>query len=125
MDMDKATKTACERSLKLMRAASDNFFRAAVQTDNHAFIEFTGLLNEYVQACEMALANGQDFRHANKHTGEPLPVAPHMLDYLNEKLGCIFSGAVVVAVARVVDPCPIASLDFTQSEGGAGERSEG
>lgn len=115
MDMDKATKTACECSLKLMRSASDNFYRAAVGTDNHAFIEFTGLLNEYIQACEMALANGQDFRHANKHTGEPLPLAPHMLDYLNEKLGCIFNGA--VAVVRIVDPYP--------EEAVAGERSEG
>lgn len=94
--MDERTKQECEASLTVMNDASQNFYNAAVRADNHAFIEWTGLINEYIKRCEDALANGQDFRHINKHAGKGMAVPGFALNYLNEKLGCIFGGAVMV-----------------------------
>lgn len=76
--------------LSRMKDASTEFYRRATAIGNHAFIEFTGLMNEYIKACEEALAAGQDFTLANTHTGIALPLQPHHVMYLAEKLNCIY-----------------------------------
>jgi hypothetical protein len=81
-------------ALERMHDASRTFYVAAVQIGNHPFIEFTGLMNEYIKACEEAHAQGIDFSDCNTHTGASLPLAKHMLLYINEKLECIFTGRV-------------------------------
>lgn len=74
-----------------MHAASDAFYRAAASTGCHPFIEFTGLMNEYIKLCEEALARGQDFTETSIHGGgNPLPMQSYHRDYLNEKLECIY-----------------------------------
>lgn len=78
--------------LAQMQAASDAFYRSAVAIGNHPFIEFTGLMNEYIAACQEAAKAGIDFTMCNAHTGRHLPLAPFRVDYINEKLGCIFTG---------------------------------
>lgn len=75
-----------------MRATSGTFYGGAVRTGNHAFIEFTGLMNEYIQLCERALAQGIDFTLLNTHSGLSLPMPEHCKRYLSEKLECIFTG---------------------------------
>jgi hypothetical protein len=87
-------------ALEQMHAAARAFYLTAVQIGNHPFIEFTGLMNEYIKACEAAHARGIDFSDCNAHTGTPLPLAPHMRAYINEKLECIFTGRVVLEVTR-------------------------
>lgn len=84
--------TAEERAecLRKMRAASSAFYFAAVQCGNHAFIEFTGLMNDYIAACEDAHRAGVDFTRANVHTGTHLPLPGYRLAYLDEKLECIY-----------------------------------
>ena len=89
------TSTAKE-SLRIMWLAADQFYKAAVRTDCHAFIEFTGLMREYCKVCEENLARGIDFRDLNAHTSQRMELQPHEIEYFNEKLNCIFQGLLVV-----------------------------
>ncbi|WP_293126879.1 hypothetical protein [Microcoleus sp. bin38.metabat.b11b12b14.051] len=86
-----------QETLERMRAASDNFYNEAVRTNCHTFIEFTGLLNEYIKICEENLAVGIDFTQSNAHIkGPQLKIQEHEVDYLNEKLCCIFQGLIIL-----------------------------
>jgi hypothetical protein len=84
-------------AIEAMTAASKAFYTAAVRIGNHPFVEFTGLINEYIQACREAAAAGVDFSECNTHSGQPLPMHPHNVRYVNEKLECIFTGRSVMA----------------------------
>ena len=90
--------SAAERRQMLiqMHAAADQFYRMAILIHNHPFIEFTGLIKEYVSACNRANAAGIDFTQCSKHSGRELPMEQHQIDYVNEKLECIFSGRVMM-----------------------------
>lgn len=81
-----------EDVIRKMTAASNAFYRAASATGNHAFIEWTGLMNEYIQICERARQMGINFTRVSKHSGKSLPIKDHELNYLAEKLECIFNG---------------------------------
>lgn len=87
-------ETELEKELRVcvkgMEAASALFYAAAIRTGNHAFIEWTGLINEYIKLCEAAAAQGIDFRFLNIHCGKHLPMRPHNLHYIQEKLDCIY-----------------------------------
>lgn len=91
--MDESQRT---QALAAMRMASSFFYAQAVRIGNHPFIEFAGLMNEYIQACEDAQAQGVDFTECTAHTGRELPLAPYRVGYLNEKLECIFGGRIQV-----------------------------
>ena len=68
-----------EQALRAMRSSADAFYRSAVQIGVHPFIEFAGLMNEYLLACAQAHAQGIDFSECNRHSGQALlqhPVAP-------------------------------------------------
>lgn len=56
----------------------------------HAFIEFNGLLSKYVDICRRCALEGIDFTQFNTHTAQALPVEVHDMEYLGEKLRCIF-----------------------------------
>jgi hypothetical protein len=66
------------------------FFASNMGGRVHAFIEFNGLISKYVDICERAAERGIDFTMANVHGATPLPVELHDLEYLAEKLRCIF-----------------------------------
>jgi hypothetical protein len=85
-----------EKAIDQMRAVSHYFYMAATQIGIHPFIEFTGLMNEYIKACDEAHQVGIDFSECNTHSGEVLPLKPYMKTYINEKLECIFSGVITV-----------------------------
>jgi hypothetical protein len=85
-----------EESLDQMWLAADQFYQAAVRTNCHAFIEFTGLLREYCKVCEENLARGIYFRELNGHTSQRMELQPYEVDYFNEKLNCIFQGLLKV-----------------------------
>lgn len=87
-------------ALARMQEASDAFYRSAVSIGNHPFIEFAGIMNEYITACRAAHKEGIDFTQCNKHNGQALSLHPVMSDYINEKLECIFSGAKVLEVSE-------------------------
>lgn len=90
---DTYTREEREQILNKMRSASGVFYSLAVQTRCHQFIEFTGLINEYIKLCEEAHSDGIDFTQANIHSGQGLPIRDHHISYLGEKLGCIYGPA--------------------------------
>ena len=89
-----------ERALAAMRSASNHFYAAAVRIGCHPFIEFTGLMNEYINACESAHKADIDFTECNKHSGQALPMTEHMVAYVNQKLECIFTGQIVMGAKK-------------------------
>jgi len=74
-----------------MKSASNSFYYQATLTGNHAFIEFCGLMNEYIKVCEQSAESGIDFREANVHSGTTMPVHDFNLEYIAEKFACIFT----------------------------------
>lgn len=76
--------------LKRMKVASSNFYLAAVSAGCHAFIEFTGLMNEFIKVCKEADDAGIDWLHANVHGDIHLPFQSHHIKYLSEKIECIY-----------------------------------
>lgn len=81
-----------------MENASNRFYLAATQIGNHAFIEFTGLMNEYIKICAQTMKGGQDFTAANTHVGGSLKIEPYNIAYLLEKLDCIYGPSIAAAV---------------------------
>lgn len=96
MNMQNTTPEERLEMIAKMRITSKHFYAAAVAIGNHPFIEFTGLINEYISICERANAQGVDFTECNTHGDKDLPMAPHHIDYINEKLECIFTGRSVM-----------------------------
>lgn len=106
------TETRNQRiaDLAQMQLASDAFYTTAIRVGVHPFIEFTGLMNEYIKVCRRALENGIDFGACNRHTGRPLPMESHEVMYINEKLECIFTGRSVMSEPE----SPTTTLDGTE-----------
>ena len=82
----------------LMRRVANDvytlFFKSNMGGQVHAFIEFCGVLNKYVDICRRAAESGIDFTQANTHSNIQLPVEVHDMEYLGEKLRCIFGPAI-------------------------------
>lgn len=53
-------------------------------------------MNEYIAVCESAMKAGIDFSECNTHSGKSLPMHGHHINYINEKLECIFTGRSVM-----------------------------
>jgi hypothetical protein len=91
------SKEEREVALIQMQEASNQFYYTVIHIGVHPFIEFTGVMNEYIKLCQDAHAADIDFSECNVHTGQPLPIKSHQKDYINEKLECIFTGRSVVS----------------------------
>lgn len=91
--LSEARITELKEIIAGMKRISSTFYSAVIQLNCHAFIEFTGLMNEYIKICEDNLAAGIDFTEANAHSGIKLLIAPHQIAYFAEKLDCIFGPA--------------------------------
>lgn len=87
------TKEEREAVIAAMWKASNAFYASARNIGNHPFIEFSGIIAEYIKCCENAHRVEIDFTECNAHSGKPLPVLPYQMDYINEKLDCIFTGS--------------------------------
>ena len=96
-----ADRIRLQETIDKMSRVSSLFYASAVQCGNHAFIEFCGLMNEYIKACELALAQGLDFTNLNVHCGRHLPFQPYFAAYLGEKLGCIYGPGLSKAALEV------------------------
>lgn len=90
------SKVQLQSMIHHMRSTSNDFYGAAVDIGNHPFIEFTGLINEYIDCCQQALNKGVDFTECSTHSGKELPMMDHQVKYTNEKLECIFTGRSVM-----------------------------
>lgn len=92
-----------EEILQAMTIASDNYYREAIATNCHTFIEFTGLINEYIKICQRNLKQrGVDFTKTSAHCpgGPRLQIEEWELDYINDKLRCIFPELQLVKVEK-------------------------
>jgi hypothetical protein len=76
--------------LQKMDALASLYYDKACAAGCHAFIEFAGLMNEFIKVCADAHKAGQGFPFANTHSGTPLPFKPWHMAYLAEKLNCIY-----------------------------------
>lgn len=76
--------------LRGMRAVSDQFYAGATRVGCHAFIEFCGLMNEFIKVCHEAEQQGIDWTRSNVHGDTHLPFQRHHIEYLSEKLECIY-----------------------------------
>jgi hypothetical protein len=86
-----ARKVELQTMIDKMQSVSDAFYPAAQSTGHHAFLEFTGLMNEYIKLCREALAQGIDFTATTIHgSGQALPMQGFHRRYLDEKLQCIY-----------------------------------
>lgn len=92
---DNLTPEERQQAIDWMKKVSSTFYSLATQGRAHAFIEFCGLMNEFIQMCERAHAAGQDFTQANTHTGQALPMQTYNAAYLAEKLNCIYGPALL------------------------------
>jgi len=93
-NMDNNERVRLETVLVDMQIASDEFYRSAVAINNHPFIEFAGLMNEYIKLCREALKQGIDFTQASTHTGVALPFQAFHIAYLGDKLDCIYGPSI-------------------------------
>jgi hypothetical protein len=94
-DVSEHTSAELAEIITKMRAVSNQFYAGAVMTGMHAFIEFAGLMNEFILLCAMAQKEGLDFTMASTHTGKALPMEAPQASYLAEKLNCIYGPALL------------------------------
>jgi|GEM_PF-1332468 len=93
-----------EEILEAMETAAHNYYREAIATNCHTFIEFTGLINEYIKICERNLKRGIDFTKTSAHCRElKLQIEDWELDYINDKLRCIFPDLQLVKTEESLD----------------------
>ncbi len=92
--MSMTTPGERDSMIRQMKMTSAFFYKMAATIGCHPFIEFTGLMNEYIKCCENAHKAGIDFPDCNAHSGVELPMRPFEIDYVNEKLDCIFTGRI-------------------------------
>jgi hypothetical protein len=78
-----------ERMLARMTEIKDSFYAAAQRAGHHQFLEFAGLMSEYIKACERMHRAGVDFGTVDVDLKE------HEAEYIAEKLDCIFGQALV------------------------------
>jgi hypothetical protein len=93
-----------EEMLVAMKAASANYYRNATATNCHTFIKFTGLINEYIKICERNLQQRRvDFTKTSVDSIDEtrLHIEDWELDYINEKLRCIFPELLLIKVESI------------------------
>lgn len=84
------TRAEMDQAIAKMEQVTRSFYGPATRTGCHAFIEFCGFMNEYIQVCRVTMESGDDFLLANTHAEQPLVMKTHHARYLAEKFDCIF-----------------------------------
>lgn len=86
--------TEAQDILARMTNASLAFYAMARQAGCHSFIEFAGLMNEYINVCrDMTAAGDLTWIHANTHSERGVALRAHHISYLAEKLDCIYGAS--------------------------------
>lgn len=88
------TRGELQEIIKKMEAVRVVFYAGAFEARCHPFIEFCGLMGEFIKICQNAIDAGVDFPMANTHTGKSLPMTEYNAAYLVEKLDCIFGPSI-------------------------------
>lgn len=82
-----------QQAVDRMQQVSNRFYLGAQEVGFHGFLELTGIINAYIQACQMALLNEIDYGTCNEHSGRALPLETHQVEYIAEKFKCLFGPA--------------------------------
>jgi hypothetical protein len=84
MTTQKSDWSAEERAalIKQMTHAKDVFYGLAARAGHHQFLEFAGLMHEYIKLCAEAHEAGHDFYS--------LPMQEHHAAYIGQKLECVY-----------------------------------
>lgn len=82
-----------EEMLQQMGKLVEAFYWQAFKIGCHPFIEFCGVMGEYVKVAHAAHAAGIDFTNTTAHSGHALPIEVYNASYLGEKIGCIYGPA--------------------------------
>ena len=94
--MTEERKVELEALLKQAKEINSAFYGLMWQANFggvwHAHVEWCGVMSAYIDMCQYALEQGQDFADSNIHVGERFDIPQHKIDYLNEKFECIFAG---------------------------------
>lgn len=99
-----------EDIIRQMKAASNIFYSTAVKIGVHQFIEFNGLLTEYINVCRRMLSSGIDFQ-----TNQQRPL-PENMHYVAEKLECIWGAALANPELMTSFLCGLHHLPVPQDE---------
>jgi hypothetical protein len=78
------TKARLEHMLEQMRFTANEFYSSAVRIGQHTFIEFNGMLLEYIKGCQNMYLAEVDFTMNNQRPTE------EELHYIGEKFECIW-----------------------------------
>jgi hypothetical protein len=85
------TREQLEEMIRRMQKVVHDFYYQAVQTNCHPFIEWAGLMGEYIKMCQASLEAGIDFTETTDHGfGKTMAAKPFHAAYFAEKLNCIF-----------------------------------
>lgn len=101
--MTPETKEELQASITEMQQVTSAFYAGAIHTGNHAFIEFCGLMGEYIKICQTTLDQGIDFTKANIHCGQNLVFHEYNENYLKEKLECIYGTSLAKKIIPVTE----------------------
>jgi hypothetical protein len=102
-------------TLEKMKHAKNVFYGLAVVAGHHQFLEFAGLMHEYIVLCEKAPEAGKDF--------SSLPMEEHHAKYLAEKLECIYGPT--LKRSHELAKAFLVALFGTPDPVGAGEHEHG
>jgi len=101
--MTPETKEKLQTSITKMQQVTSAFYAGAIHTENHAFIEFCGLMGEYIKICQTTLDQGVDFTKANIHCGQNLVFHDYNENYLKEKLECIYGTSLAKKIIPAIE----------------------
>ena len=80
------TREEQEKMIRVMKEISTRFYCDAAATGNFQFVQFTGLINEFVKICEETMKAGIDFNECTGAFGRELVIQPYNIEYIREKL---------------------------------------
>jgi len=118
------TKEERQGMLRRMAEIADAFYWSAFVARVHSFIEFAGLMNEFIKLCSEAEVQDIDWTQSNVHSqAATLPMQTWHAQYLGEKFGCIFAGTfarkpeLMKIFLAAMENKPVAAADPTDTEG--------
>lgn len=74
-----------------MDAVVEKIYPMMTSCEVHPFVEFNGLMREYVVICRILARSGVAFPFASNHGTMAVEVPDYTIEYMAEKLGCIFA----------------------------------
>lgn len=92
VDFRQSQLDVVDRMSRTVSAFYVALFQQGVGSYCHSFIEFVGLMSEYLKIVHRLAEAGEDLQSFNVHSGKTFSgIQDHEVLYLAEKLGCIFA----------------------------------